>query len=116
MAMPTAIPEDPLIMRFGNLDGRTEGSTASVIVVRDKFDGLLVKIWEQFAGNGHSYFGVSHGRGGVSINGAKVSLAIDQGIAKGEVLGESHNAIIRRASPWGWYFPITSPTIRADFL
>ncbi len=20
------------------------------------------------------------------------------------------------ASPWGWYFPITSPTTRADFL
>ena len=89
-------------MRFGNLDGRTAGSTEDVIVIRDKLDGFLIDICQQFGGElGHSDLGISHGRRRISINGAKVPLAVDQRIAEREVLGHSDNGIINGHVPVG---------------
>jgi len=42
--------------------------------------------------------------------------AVDQGVPEREVLHHAHEASYTALSPCGWYLPITSPTMRADFL
>ena len=105
VAIPTAIPEEPLTMRFGNLDGRTEGSTERVVVIRDKIDRFLIDVCQQLGGElGHADLGISHGRRGIAINGAEISLAVDQRITEREILGHSDNGIINRHIAVGMIF------------
>ena len=40
------------------------------------------------------YLCVTHGSRGVPVNGAEISLAVNEGIAHGKVLGHSHYGII----------------------
>ena len=47
VAMPTAMPPEPLTSRFGTRDGRTVGSVLRVVEVRDEVDGLLVDVGEE---------------------------------------------------------------------
>ena len=58
-----------------------------VVVVRSEIDGLFLDIRQQLFGEtGHADFGVAHRRGRIGIDGAEVSLAIDQRIAHREIL------------------------------
>ena len=44
VAMPTAMPDDPLTSRFGMPAGRTVGSSQPVVEVRREVDGVLVDV------------------------------------------------------------------------
>ena len=44
VAIPTAIPVEPLTSRFGKRDGRTDGSPARLVVVRLEVDGVRVDV------------------------------------------------------------------------
>ena len=58
-----------------------------VVVVGREVDGLLVDVTQQLHGQGvQPGLGVAHGRRLVPVGGAEVALAVDQGIAGGEVL------------------------------
>ena len=55
------------------------GDSLSAIVVVDKIDCFLVQVCQQGMCNlGHANLGVSHRRSGVSVNGAKITLAVYQ--------------------------------------
>ena len=97
VAMPTAMPEEPLTSRFGMRVGRTSGSYFAVVVVGAEIDGFLIDIFEQRGGDAREAgFGVPHGRGRVAIDGAEIALAIDQRIAHGERLRHADERIVDR--------------------
>ena len=76
-----------------------------LIVVGDKVDGLFFQVFDQRVGDlGHTDFGVSHCRGGVTINRTEVTLAIHQHIAQRERLGHSHNSLVNRRVTVGVVF------------
>ena len=45
--MPTAMPEAPLISRFGTRVGSTDGLVLGLVVVRHEVDRFLVDVGEQ---------------------------------------------------------------------
>ena len=66
------------------------------VVVVDEVDGVLVDVGEHLAGDrGQPRFGVAHGGGRVAIDGAEVSLAVDQRIAHREVLREPDERVVQ---------------------
>ena len=44
VAMPTAMPDEPLTTRFGMPAGSTVGSSSAIVEVRDEVDGVLVDV------------------------------------------------------------------------
>ena len=44
----------------------------------------------------HANFGISHGRGGVAVDRAKVALPVYQCVAQGEILSHSHDSVVNR--------------------
>ncbi len=65
------------------------------IVVGHEIDRFLVDIFQHFAGNlSHTDFGITHGSGRVAVNRTKVAVAIDQGIARREILSQADGRII----------------------
>ena len=82
VAMPTAMPVPPLTSRFGNAAGKTVGSVARLVVVRDEIDRVLVHVGhERGAEMRHARLGVTHGRGRIAFDRTEVSLAIDERLA-----------------------------------
>ncbi len=95
VAMPTAMPFDPLTMRFGIRVGRTVGSVVRLVVVGDEVDGVLIDVGEHLAGDArHAALGVAHGRGRIAVDGAEVALAVDHGIAQAEGLRQAHHGVV----------------------
>ena len=115
VAMPTAMPELPLISRFGNARGQNFGLRFALVVVGLEIDGFLVDVFEQRGGDARkARFGVPHGRGRIAIDGAEVALAIDQRIAHAKTAapcGPTRRKRARRRA--GGICPSTSPTILA---
>ncbi len=73
------------------------GLTLRLIVVGDEIDRFLVDVGQQLMGDlGHAHFGVTHGRGGVAVDGTEVALAVDQHVAQGEGLGHAHDGVVDR--------------------
>ena len=61
VAMPTAMPVDPLMSRLGNRDGITAGLPALARVIVDKVDRILVDAVEQVhRKRGEACLGVAH--------------------------------------------------------
>ena len=86
----------------------------AVVVVRPEVDRVLVDVGEQRVGGlGQARLGVAHGRRRIAVHRAEIALAVDQRQAHREVLRHAHHGVVDRASPCGWYLPITSPTMRA---
>jgi hypothetical protein len=89
VAMPTAMPEEPLTSR------EHTGLLPALVEVGVPVDGVLVDIPEHLVGDpGHFGLGVTVGRGGVAVDGAEVAVAEDQGIAHGEVLGQTDHGVV----------------------
>ena len=97
VAMPTAMPEEPLTSRFGIRVGSTDGSRSRLVVVRDEVDGLLVDVGEQLLRDPrHPHFGVAHRRGRIAVDRAEVALAVDEQVAHRERLGHAHDRVVDR--------------------
>ena len=67
------------------------------VVGRAKIDRVLVDAGEQRARNlGQSRLGVAHGRGVIAVDVAEIALALDQRVARGEILREPHQRLVDR--------------------
>jgi hypothetical protein len=94
--MPTAMPDEPLTRRFGNLVGRTVGSCSrrrssagsqrSPFQVTEHFGRDLLQ----------TALGVAHRRRVVAVHRAKVALTVDQRVAQRKVLRHPHQSVINR--------------------
>ena len=97
VAMPTAMPVEPFASRLGNAAGRTDGFRGLAVVVGAEIDGVLIDAVEQLAGDlGQARFGVAVGGGVVAVNIAEIALPIDERIARGKVLRETHQRVVDR--------------------
>jgi hypothetical protein len=87
VAMPTAMPEEPLTSRLG-----------IAVVVRHEIDGFLVDVSQQFVRHAaHAHFGVAHRRRRVAIDRAEIALAVDQHVAHREGLRHAHHRVVHCA-------------------
>ena len=67
------------------------------VVVRPEVDGVFVDAIEQKPRHfGQARFGVAIGRGIIAVDIAEIALAVDQRIARGEILREAHQRVIDR--------------------
>ena len=103
---------DQQVGQLGRQHGRL---LLGAVVVRLEVDRLLVDVGQQLGGDRRQAgLGVAHRGGAVAVDRAEVALAVDERVAHREVLGHPRRGRRRCAtSPWGWYLPITSPTIAA---
>jgi hypothetical protein len=84
VAMPTAIPDDPLTSR-------------RAVVVRPVVDRVLVDVAQQLGREAReARLGVAHRRGGVVVDRAEVPLALDERVALREVLREPDERVVDR--------------------
>ena len=51
VAIPTAMPVEPLTSRFGKRAGSTSGSRSRAVVVRDEVDRVLVDVAQELVGD-----------------------------------------------------------------
>ena len=97
VAMPTAMPVEPLTRRLGMRVGRTTGSLLAFIEVRNEIDRFLFDVREHFLGDfREARLGIPHGCGRVAIDRAKISLAVDKRIAHVEILREADKGVVDR--------------------
>ena len=67
------------------------------VVIGAELDAVLVDAVEQEPRDlGHARFGIAVGGGIIAVDIAKVALAIDQRIARGKILRESHQRVVDR--------------------
>ena len=97
VAMPTAMPDDPLTSRFGigrRKDGRFFGR---LVEVGNEVDRLLVEIAHHLFGERlEPGFGVAVGGRRIAVDRAKVPLAVDQDVPHVEVLRQADERVVRR--------------------
>ena len=97
VAMPTAMPDEPLTSRFGNFGRQHRRLPLLAVVVRDEVDRFLVDVGGQLVGDAlEPAFGVAHGRGVVAVDRAEVALAVDQRVAQRERLRHAHEGVVDR--------------------
>ena len=110
------MPPEPLTSRLGSA-GQHQRFLFAAVVVGAEIDGFLVDVGQHFVGNlGQADFGVTHGGGVVAVHRTEVALAVHQHVAQEKSCAMRTMVSYTDWSPCGWYLPITSPTIRADFL
>src|SRR6185437_14678557 len=97
VAMPTAMPLEPLTSKQGILVGRTVGSP----VLSSKFGTKLTvsfSMSEHFLGDlREARFGIPHGGGRVAVDRAEVTLPVDKRIAHVEFLREADEGVVNRS-------------------
>ena len=97
VAMPTAMPDEPLTSRFGNAAGRTFGSCRRSSKLGAKSTVFLsMSASSSIAIAREPRFGVPIRRRGVAVDRAEVPLAVDQRIAQREVLHHAHERVVDR--------------------
>ncbi len=97
VAMPTAMPEEPLTRRFGTLVGRTIGSCSDSSKFGDEVDRVLVDVGEQLVGDARQpRLGVAHGRRRVAVDRAEVPLPVHQRVAQRELLHHADERLVHR--------------------
>ena len=81
--------------QIGQGRGQHRRFAQGAVEVFGPVDGILFQIaQDQITDSGEAGFGVAHGRRVVAVNGAKVALAVHQGIAHTEVLGQTYHRIV----------------------
>ena len=66
-----------------------------LVVGGPEIDGILGDACQQLGRHlGHARLGVAHGGRVIAVDVAEIALAVDQGIADGEILGEPHQRIV----------------------
>jgi len=75
--------------------GEDGGLRGGLVVVGHEVDRVEVDVGEHLAGDpGHAGFGVTHGGGGITVDGAEVTLAIDHGVAEREGLRKANHGVV----------------------
>jgi hypothetical protein len=75
--------------------GKNHRLRQGLVEVRRPVDGLLVYVLEKLLGHtGHSDLGVPHGRRGVAVYGAEVSLTPYERVAQGKVLNHPYDRVV----------------------
>ena len=98
VAMPTAMPLDPLISRLGTFDGQDRRLLQPVVEVGLEVDGVLVDVLQHRDRDvGEPGLGVPVRRRRIAVDRAEVALAVDQRIAQREVLHHAHQRVVHRA-------------------
>ncbi len=76
-----------------------------LIEIRHEINGFLPDIPQHFLRNlCHSCFRIAHGSRGIPIHGSKISMAVHQWIANGEILCKPYHGFINRTVPMGMIF------------
>ena len=79
VAMPTAMPVEPLTSRFGKRDGQNQRFAGRLVVVGPEVDGVRVDVAEHLGGEAlEARLGVPHRGSRVVVDRAEVALAVDQ--------------------------------------
>src|SRR5207249_2646802 len=82
---------------LGNSSRKDRRLASAPVVVRAEVDRLLIQLAEKLHGNLlEARFRVAVGCRAVAVQGSKVSMAIDKGIAQAEVLSHSNQGIVDR--------------------
>ena len=83
--------------KIGEPGGKHSGLLPGLVEVGVPIHGLLVDVPEHFIGKpGEPGLGITIGRGRVAVHGAKVSVAVHQLVAHGEVLGQPDHGVVGR--------------------
>ncbi len=97
VAMPTAIPEEPLMSRFGSFAGQDRRLAMLAVVVVGEVDRRAVDVGQHLGRDRRqARFGVAHRRRRIAVDRAEVALAVDQRVAHREVLGEADEGVVDR--------------------
>ncbi len=98
VAMPTAMPGEPLTSRFGKRAGRTSGSCFVAVVVGREIDRVLVDVAQHLHREPRQLrLGVAHRGRRVVVDRAEVALTVDERVAHREVLRQAHERVVDRA-------------------
>ena len=77
--------------------GQNHRLLALSVVIGAKLDAVLVDAFHQQPRDvGHARFGVTVGGGIIAVDIAKIALAVDQRIARGEILRQTHHGVVDR--------------------
>ena len=105
VAMPTAIPWEPLTSRLGNRAGRHRGLLHLPRVVVLEVDGVLSDPLEEVVGElGEPALGVPGGARWV-VDAAEVALRVDEEMTHGEVLSHPDQGVVDRRVAVGVVVP-----------
>ena len=107
---PDGNPRGPVhqeVREAGRQDSRFFFGTVVVVL---EINGVLVDVAQHFDGDlAHLSFGVPHGGRPVPIDGAEVTVPVDQHVTVGEVLGHPNEPLVNRRVPVGVKFPHDVP-------
>ena len=82
------------VRNFGRHDVR---NTLRTVIVVDEIDRLFFKIGHQLMSDfRQTNFGITHRRGGVAVDGTKVTLAVHQHVTQRERLRHTHDGVVYR--------------------
>ena len=96
------MPAEPFDQQVGEAGGEDPGLPPALVEVGVPVHGVLLDVPEHVPGDlGHPGLGVPVGGGGVSIHRAEVAVALDEGVAHGEVLGQADQGVIHGTVPVG---------------
>ena len=98
VAMPTAMPDEPLTSRFGSRVGSTERLVLLAVVVRarSRRSPCRCRRAARAAIFARRHLGVAHRPRRVAVDRAEVALAVDQQVAQREVLRHAHERVVDR--------------------
>ena len=97
VAMPTAMPDEPLTSRFGKRDGSTSGSRARLVVVRLEVDGVGVDVAQHLRRDAaRAGTPCSASRPAGRRRRAEVALPVDERVAQRERLRHAHERVVDR--------------------
>ena len=82
-----------------------ERLAALTVIGVAEIDRIVIDTIEQSLGDlGHPGFGVTHGRRVIAVHIAKISLPVDQRVADGKLLRQTHQRIVNRLIAMGMIF------------
>ena len=97
--------------------GEYGGFLEGIVEVVGKIDRILFDVRQDFVGDlPEASLGVAHGGGAIAIHGAKVALAIDQGVAQRPGLGHPHHGVVYRLVAVGVIFTQDLPHAPGGFF
>ena len=117
VASPTAMPFAPFTSRLGNLPGRMSGSSSESSKLKEKGTvSLSMSLKSSIASGSRRASVYLIAAAGSPSTEPKLPCPLTSVMRMLKSCAMRTIASYTELSPWGWYLPIQSPTIRADFL